>query len=76
MRWLGTVWSEFIALFVDDGALAIAALVWLAVAWAVLRYVPLAPVLLFLGLAAILIESVLRHARRVQGNGMHGRTGN
>ena len=30
MAWLKTVWSEFIGLFVDDGSLAVAVLLWLA----------------------------------------------
>lgn len=67
MKALQTVWSELIGLFVDDGALAVAVLIWLAAAWLVLPRLPLppavAPILLFVGVAAILLESVLRHAR-------------
>jgi len=68
MTWLKTVWSEFIGLFVDDGSLAVAVLVWLAAAWLLLPRLPLPsalpPVILFAGLALILVESALRGARR------------
>lgn len=68
MTWLKTVWSEFIGLFVDDGSLAIAILLWLATAWLLLPRLPLPPALppmiLFVGLALILVESALRQARR------------
>ena len=65
MTWLKTIWSEFIGLFVDDGSLAVAVL---AVAWLLLPRLPLPPALppaiLFVGLALILVESVLRRARQ------------
>ncbi len=68
MTWLKTAWSEFIGLFVDDGSLAVAVLAWLAVAWLLLPRLPLPPalppVILFAGLALILVESALRGARR------------
>ncbi len=67
MRWLGTAWSEFIGLFVDDGSFALAILVWLLVAWLALPRLPLPPpwppVILFAGLAAILVESAVRRSR-------------
>ncbi len=67
MRWLGTVWSEFIGLFVDDGSFAIAIMVWLLVAWLALPRLPLPPAwppfILFAGLAAILVESAVRRSR-------------
>ncbi len=65
---LKTIWSEFIGLFVDDGSLAVAVLAWLAAAWLLLPRLPLPPalppVVLFAGLALILVESTLRRARQ------------
>ncbi len=68
MRWFKTVWSEFIGLFVDDGSLAVAVLVWVGASWLLLPRLGLpegwpAPIL-FIGLALILIESALRRARQ------------
>ncbi len=68
MRWIKSIVRELYGLFVDDGSFAIAILVWLGLAVAM---VPRATAgawwagpALFVGLAAILIESVLRFARR------------
>lgn len=68
MRWLRSVAREILELFVDDGSFAIAIVVWLALvvvglprAAAGARWAGMA---LFVGLALILIESVLRFARR------------
>jgi hypothetical protein len=58
MAWLKTVWSEFLAL---------AILIWLGAAWFILPRLGQSawpPVVLFAGLAAILLDSVLREARR------------
>lgn len=67
MRWLRTAWSEFVGLFVDDGSFAVAILAWLAVSWLALPRLPLPPawppVILFVGLAAILAESAVRRSR-------------
>lgn len=63
MRGLDVILRELIGLFVDDGALVVLALVWLAVSWWVLPLLagPVAcAVLLFAGLAAALAFSVLR----------------
>lgn len=63
MRSLEAVARELLGLFVDDGTLAVLALVWIAVAWRLLPLV-LGPAtcaaLLFVGLAAGLAYSVLR----------------
>ena len=68
MRWLKKIAREILGLFVDDGSFAIAILVWLGmVAFALAHVVAHANWLgsaLFSGLAFILIESVLRFARR------------
>ena len=59
---------ELLSLFVDDGAFALGIVLWLAALWigANLLHVgqEIAAVLLFLGLAALLVEAVLRAARR------------
>ena len=62
-----TVLSEVWGLFVDDGSFAVAVVVWLGVAGLVLTHLcdlgGWAGVTLFVGLAAILVESVVRRAR-------------
>jgi hypothetical protein len=67
MQWLKTVFTEIFSLFVDDGSFAIAILAWLVVAGAVFAHVNIpagvkGPVL-FVGLAAILMESAVRRAK-------------
>ncbi|MCB8876061.1 hypothetical protein [Acidisoma silvae] len=68
MSWIKTVLREVWGLFVDDGRFALAIIVWLLIAWLVPRHLGIAPVwtglLLFLGLAAILLESACRRATR------------
>lgn len=68
MSWLKTIWREFFGIFVDDGSFALAIVIWLVVLWLGLPRVPLASLaqagILFVGLLAILVESVLRRARR------------
>ncbi len=68
MSWLRTIGAELVGLFVDDGSLAISVLVWIALCWAVLPRLGLPPLLppliLFAGLALILVENTLRGARR------------
>ena len=68
MGWLNTVWEEFIGLFVDDGSLAIALLVWQGACWFTFPRLGLPdiwpPVVLFVGLILILSERVLRRARQ------------
>jgi hypothetical protein len=66
MSWIKAIWAEFIGLFVDDGSLAVAVLLWLGVCWLLLPYLKLpsvvSPIILFTGLAAVLAESALRRA--------------
>jgi hypothetical protein len=64
MRWLKSIAREVFGLFVDDGSFAIAILVWAALAVVVLPRGPWTGPALFAGLALILIESVLRFARK------------
>jgi hypothetical protein len=66
MNWLRAVVREILGLFVDDGSFAIAILAWLGLCWLALPRLPSAVggLLLFLGLALILLESVLRRARK------------
>ncbi len=67
MRMLRTIAREAFGLFVDDGRDAATILVWLAAMWLLARQnLPpwVAPVALFAGLAAILVESATRRARK------------
>jgi hypothetical protein len=68
MRWINSVAREVWGLFVDDGSFAAAIVVWLAVVLLAMRRVAwgaqFGGVVLFVGLAAVLIENVLRYARR------------
>ena len=68
MPWLRSVLREVWGLFVDDGSFAAGIVVWLAVVLLVGRSVgkgtPWGGVALFGGLALLLMESVLRFARR------------
>jgi hypothetical protein len=64
---LSAILRELLGLFVDDGSLAIAILGWVAIVAALMRLAgvsgALSGGLLFVGLAAILIENVWRAAR-------------
>ena len=68
MGWLRAVLRSLIGLFVDDAAGAAAIVLWLAVAWWLLPTpalpAPAAPAILFAGLAAILVVTAMRGARR------------
>jgi hypothetical protein len=66
METIRTIWAEFIGLFVDDGSLAVAVLLWLGACWLILPRLELPPALpsavLFVGLVLILAESAMRRA--------------
>jgi hypothetical protein len=68
MRWIQSIAREVVGLFVDDGDFAVALVAWLVVCVVALPHVAVAArwagLELFAGLALILIESVLRFARR------------
>lgn len=67
MSALKTIFREVFGLFVEDGSLAIAILLWLAVAGLLLPRLAFASrwggPILFAGLGLILVESALRYAR-------------
>jgi len=68
MHWIRAVSRELWGLFVDDGSFAAAIALWLAVVLVGLRRVGWSErwggVTLFVGLALMLIENVLRYARK------------
>jgi hypothetical protein len=68
MKWMLGAGRELVGLFVDDGSLAIAVLVWVAVAALAFPILPVKggwlAVALFAGIALILIENLLRAARQ------------
>jgi hypothetical protein len=66
MSWLRGIGSELFGLFVDDGAFAVAIVIWLVSCGLVLPHLGLPsvvpPVLLFGGLVLILARSAVRRA--------------
>ena len=66
MRWIWGAAIEIYRLFVDDGLFALAIVVWLVLTWLALHLFPALAgwggLLFFIGLAAILLESVRRRA--------------
>lgn len=79
MTWLRTIWRRFLGLFVDDGRFAIAILLWLALVRSVLPWLALPPalppIILFVGLAVILVESAMRQASRRRAHGHQAHAG-
>ena len=71
MGWITAALRELAGLFVDDGSLALLALIWLAACGLALRWLRLDPAWaglpLFAGLALALLASALRAARRGPG---------
>jgi hypothetical protein len=71
MGWITAALRELAGLFVDDGSLALLALLWLAACGLALRWLGLDPAWaglpLFAGLALALLASALRAARRRPG---------
>ncbi len=68
MNRLTFILREAVAIVIDDGAFALAIVVWLAITAALVRFAPAAAhwagALLFAGLAVILAESTTRRARK------------
>ena len=68
MKALVTALQEVYGLFVEDGSYAVAIMVWLAAAGSVFPHIPGGAVwrgpVLFAGMAAIMLESVVRAARK------------
>ena len=68
MAWLREIFRELFGLFVDDGSFAIAILAWIGLLWLLLPRLNISAgwngIILFAGLGLILIESVLRRARK------------
>ena len=68
MRWIKAIARELFGLFVDDGSFAIAIIVWLGVTWLLSRNflsgAGWGGVVLFAGLAVILLWSAMRRARQ------------
>lgn len=73
MGWMRAVVREIWGLFVDDGSLALAIVVWIAVMWLLERRLGVSSAVggaaLFGGLGAILVESLLRYARAKRRSG-------
>jgi hypothetical protein len=67
MKLLGTIVAELLALFVDDGRLVLAVILWVLVGAICLRAEIVPPsveaLLLFVGIAALLGNNVVRAAR-------------
>ena len=70
MKWIKNILREIFGLFVDDGAFALSILIWLSLMRWTTSHLSLTPmtsgIILFAGLALILIESTTRYARRKQ----------
>ena len=70
MNWLRNILREIYSLFVDDVTFALAILLWLAINRWVMPHLNIpariSGILLFVGLAFILVESVARYSRRKQ----------
>lgn len=68
MNLLKTIWRECFGIFVDDGNFALSILIWLGLLWLARSYFHIPAVwdaaILFIGLAGVLGESVLRRARK------------
>jgi len=68
MKILSLIVSEFVGMFIDDGALALLSVVLIAAVTAAVKLAALSPLaggaVLLVGCLAILLESVRRAARR------------
>ena len=68
MNWMRTIFREVFGLFVDDGSFAVLILAWLGLTVFLLPHLEWVPrwrgFILFAGLAAILMASAIRYARK------------
>ena len=68
MKIIKTIGAEIFGLFIDDGSLAIAIVIWLAGAGIIIPHLIISPlfkgVILFIGLTVIPVENAIRCARR------------
>lgn len=68
MTWIRNILREIFGLFVDDGAFALAILIWIGIVHGAAPYIRLSSatiaIILFVGLALILLESTTRYVRR------------
>ena len=68
MNWLRTILREIFGLFVDDGTFALIILAWLTVMTVIFPHMGWLPhwrgLILFCGLALILVVSAVRYARK------------
>lgn len=64
MQRLRNVFGKVLGLFVDDGMLALAIVLWLAAVGLLMPHRSFSAVILFLGLAVILFLSVLYRSRK------------
>lgn len=68
MAWFNTALREILGLFVDDGPYALAIVIWVGVTWVALPRFAIGPewhgVILFAGLASILLASAWRRSRQ------------
>jgi hypothetical protein len=70
MRAVAAALRELVGLFVDDGSLVVAVLLWIGLCAALTQIAPLggwSGVVLFLGLALLLAENAVRGARHGRG---------
>ncbi len=71
MKWLVTAAREIVGLFVDDAGFALGILAWVALAAFVLRELPVGEpwraAIFLAGCLALLVENVLRAARKRAG---------
>lgn len=70
MNWIKSIFREIFGLFVDDGSFALAIIIWLVLIRWTTSHLSLSAaatgIILFAGLALILIESTARFARHKQ----------
>ena len=68
MQSIKKIFTELFGLFVEDGRFAVVILIWLGVVWLLAPRMAIRPnaggIILFAGLALILVENTVRSSRR------------